>query len=146
LLLLFIDVRSSLSSPAIIADIHLWHTQLSTEFCGSIITKPPDVSPLEYWVDTSSSWGIGIVFNNVWDAWKLRPRWNKDGHNIGWAEIVAIELGILFAVHLGHTNIHFLIKSDNQGVIHAIERGRSRNSEQNQVLQQITSLLSQHSI
>jgi hypothetical protein len=42
--------------------------------------------------------------------------------------------------------MHFLIKSDNQGIIHAIECGRSRNSEQNRVLQQITSLFGQHSI
>jgi hypothetical protein len=29
------------------------------------------------------------------DAWKLKPRWNKGGRNIGWAEIVSIELGLL---------------------------------------------------
>jgi hypothetical protein len=132
-------------SPAVIADIHWWRTQLSAGFCRSIITKPPHVFPLEFWVDALSSWGIGIVFDNVWDAWKLRAGWNEDGHDIGWAVIVAIELGILFAVHLGHSNTHFLIKSNNQGVIYAIERGRSRNSEQNRVLQWITSLLSQHS-
>jgi hypothetical protein len=72
-------------SPAVIADICWWRAQLSTEFCGSIITKPPHISPLEFWIDASSSWGIGIVFDNVWDAWKLRPRWNKDGRDIGWA-------------------------------------------------------------
>jgi hypothetical protein len=118
-------------SPTVLTDICWWCAQLSANFCESIISKPLNVSSVEFWVDASSSWGIGIVFDNVWDAWKLKPRWNKDSCNIGWAKIVTIELSILFAVHLGHTNIHFLIKSDNQGVIHAIECSRSRNSEQN---------------
>jgi hypothetical protein len=62
--------------------------------------------------------------------------------------MVAIELGLLFAIHRTHTDIHFIIKLDNQGVIHAIEGGKSRSSEQNLVLQRITSesLLSQHKI
>ena len=133
-------------SPAILTDISWWHAQLSSEFCGSLISKPLPVSSVEFWVNASSSWGMGIIFDNIWDTWKLKPRWNKDSHNIGWAKIVTIELGILFAVHLGHSNTHFLIKSDNQGVIHAIERGKSRNAEQNQILQRITSLLSQHNL
>jgi hypothetical protein len=37
------------------------------------------------------------------------------------AEIVTIELGLLFAVHKSFSDVHFLIKLDNQGVIHAIE-------------------------
>ena len=71
----------------------------------------------------------------------LRPGWAKDGRNIGWAEMVAIKLGLLFAVHQGYSDIHFVVKSDNQGVIHAIEGGKSRSPEQNSVLQRITSLL-----
>ena len=71
----------------------------------------------------------------------LRPGWNKGGRDIGWAEIVAIELGLLFATHCGFSNIHFLVNSDNQSVIHAIEGGKSRNPEQNLVLQRITTLM-----
>jgi hypothetical protein len=102
--------------------------------------------PVEFWVDASSSWGVGIVFNGEWDAWRFSPGWNKDGRNIGWAEIVAIELGLLFAIHKGYSDSHFLIKSDNQGVIHAIEGGKSRSPSQNLVLQRITALLSQHKL
>ena len=131
-------------NPSVITDIAWWRTQLSSKFCGSAITKPPDTSPIEFWVDASSSWGVGIVLDNEWDSWKLTPGWNTDGRNIGWAEIVAIELGLLFAVHKGFTHIHFLIKSDNQGVIHAIEGGKSRSPAQNLVLQRITLLLSLH--
>ena len=131
-------------NPSVIADIQWWRSRLSANFCGSTLSDPPPVSTVEFWVDASSSWGIGIVFDSWWDAWRLTPGWNTDGRNIGWAEFVAIELGLLFAVHKGFSNIHFLIKSDNQGVIHAIEGGKSRSPEQNTVLQRITHLLTQH--
>ena len=76
----------------------------------------------------------------------LQPGWDKDGCNIGWAEMVTIELGLLIAIHHSHSGAHFLVRSDNQGVIHAIAGGKSRSPEQNCVLQRITLLLSQSSI
>lgn len=133
-------------NPSVFSDIEWWRSQLSTTFCGSTLSKPPAISSTEFWVDASSSWGVGIVFDNLWDAWKLKSGWNKDGRDIGWAEIIAIELGLMFAIHHGHSDVHFLIKSDNQGVILAIQGGKSRNPEQNLVLQRITTLLSQHKI
>jgi hypothetical protein len=136
-------IRKSPSSNAL-ADIDWWRAQLSSPFCGSVLSKPPPSSSIEFWVDASSSWGIGIVFNGEWDSWRFSPGWSTNGRNIGWAEMVAIELGLLFAIHKGFSDIHFLIKSDNQGVIHAIEGGKSRSPEQNLVLQRITSLLSHH--
>ena len=130
-------------NPSVITDISWWRTQLSTPFCGSSLAKPPPISPIEFWVDASSSWGIGIILDGEWDFWKLQPNWDRDGRNIGWAEIVAIELGLLFAIHCGYSDMHFLIRSDNQGVISAIHGGKSRSPEQNAVLQRITLLLSQ---
>jgi hypothetical protein len=133
-------------NAGVFSDISWWRNQLSLPFCGSTLSRPPTISPIEFWVDASSSWGIGVVFNGSWNFWKLRPGWDKDGRNIGWAEMVAIELGLMTAVHCGHANIHFMVKSDNQGVIHAIAGGKSRSPEQNRVLQWITSLLSQYKI
>ena len=133
-------------NATVLADISWWRTQLSLPFCGSVLSKPPPISPVEFWVDASSSWGVGIVFNGEWNAWKFSPGWNKDGRNIGWAEIVAIEIGLLFSIHKGFSDSHFLIKSDNQGVIHAIEGGKCRSPSQNSVLQRITTLLSQHKL
>ena len=62
----------------------------------NIIKATPPASPVEFWVDASSSWGIGVVFNSEWDFWRLLPGWDKDRH-IGWAEMVAVELGLMFA-------------------------------------------------
>jgi hypothetical protein len=133
-------------NAAVFSDIDWWRTQLSLSFCGSTLSKPPAASPTEFWVDASSSWGIGVVFNGSWDFWMFQPGWDKDGRNIGWAEMIAIELGLMLAVHCGYSDVHFVLKSDNQGVIHAIEGGKSRSPEQNRVLQRITSLLSQHKL
>ena len=133
-------------SSAVLSDIQWWRSQLSADFTGSSLARPPPTSTIEFWVDASSSWGIGVVFGNEWDTWRLIPGWDKDGRNIGWAEIVAIELGLLFAINKGFSDTNFLIKSDNQGVIHAIEGGKSRSPQQNTVLQRITTLLSQHNL
>jgi len=133
-------------NSSVLSDISWWRSQLSLPFAGFYLKKPPPLSPVSFWVDASTSWGIGVIFNDFWDAWKFRSNWNSNGRNIGWAEFVAIELGILLAVSHGFSNIHFLIRSDNQGVIHAIQGGRSRSPEQNIVLQRINYLLSTNSI
>ena len=122
-------------NPSILTDIAWWHTCLSDSFCGSSLSKQPNTSPVQFWVNASSSWGIRIILEDEWDAWKLCPGWDKDGCNIRWAEMVAIKLGLLFAIHRGYSEIHFLVKSDNQGVIQAIEGGKLRSPEQNSVLQ-----------
>ena len=124
-----------LPNASVLNDIDWWRSQLTAPFAGSTLSRPPTPSPVEFWVDASSSWGIGVVFNGSWDFWKFTPGWDRDGRNIGWAEMVAIELGLLFAVHAGFSDTHFIVKSDNQGVIHAIEGGKSRSPEQNLVLQ-----------
>ena len=121
-------------NASVISDIQWWRARLSADFCGCVLSRPPPASEIEFWVDASSSWGIGIVFDGEWDFWRLHPGWDKDGRNIGWAEMVAIELGLLFAVHRAFSNIHFVIRSDNQGVIHAIQGGKSRSPQQNFVL------------
>ena len=133
-------------NPSVLTDIDWWRNKLSKDFCGSFLSKPPPVSPVEFWVDASSSWGIGIVFGSEWDVWRFTAGWDTDGRNIGWAEIVAIKLGLLFAIHKDFYDTHFLIRSDNQGVIHAIKGGKSRSPSQNLVLQHMTSLLSQHKL
>ena len=60
-------------NTSIFSDIAWWHSQLSSNFCGSSLANPPPVSPVEFWVDASSSWGIGIVLNDSWDTWKFQP-------------------------------------------------------------------------
>jgi hypothetical protein len=133
-------------NPSVLSDIAWWREHLSTNFAGSRLHRPPPPSPIDFWVDASTDWGIGIVFNGEWDSWKFSTQWRSNGRNIGWAEFVAIEIGLIVAISNGYSNIHFTIRSDNQGVIHAIKGGKSRSSVQNTVLQRITCLLNSHNI
>ncbi|KAG6887565.1 hypothetical protein C0992_011788 [Termitomyces sp. T32_za158] len=54
----------------------------------------------EIFVD-SSGWGIGFVHNDRCMAWKLTPGWNADGRDNNWAEMVAVELGLLVIASAG---------------------------------------------
>lgn len=127
-------------------DICWWRSILSQQDPGSSIRSPPPTSNLDIWVDASTSFGIGVVFEQEWDAWRFLPGWDADPlRKIGWAEAVALEFGIRLALHKGFQGMHLLIKSDNMGVIGALEGGKSRNAEQNIVLQRITTLLHTHS-
>jgi hypothetical protein len=130
----------------VLNDIAWWRLHLQEGFCGSALSRPPPPSPIGFWVDASTDWGIGIVFDGHWEAIKFREGWKSSGRNIGWAEFIAIELGLLRAIVQGHRDKHFIVHSDNQGVIQAIQGGKSRSPEQNLVLQCILHLLTTHSI
>jgi hypothetical protein len=124
-------------SAGVLLDAQYWQDELSHDFCGTSLQPSPPLPPTEFWVDASTSFGIGVIFDGEWDAWRLRPGWKKAGRDIGWAEMVAIELGLLTAIARGCSDTHFLIKSDNMGVIGALAAGKSRNLEQNRVLQRV---------
>src|SRR5882724_11716324 len=97
-------------------------------------------------VDASTSHGISIFFGHSWESWQLLPGWRTHDKDIGWGEMVAIKLGLCLLVDLGHHNAHFILKSDNTSIIHALEGGRSQNLQQNRVLQCIVVLMCTHNI
>ncbi|OSC96257.1 hypothetical protein PYCCODRAFT_1343752, partial [Trametes coccinea BRFM310] len=52
--------------------------------------EPADIG---WWGDASSSFGIGVVVSQFWGVWvSVGP---GQRFNIGWAEAVAVELGLL---------------------------------------------------
>jgi hypothetical protein len=116
---------------------------------GGIHSYPPQTaaqssstpSPIFFAIDASTSWGIGVVIDNVWESWQLLPGWNMEGCQIGWAEMVAVEMGLHLVVSMGYKNIHLQVQSDNAGVIGTLEGGKSCNLQQNQVLQRIVLLM-----
>ncbi|KAF7288454.1 hypothetical protein MIND_01432400 [Mycena indigotica] len=146
----FLHTSSNFSkrSPnaTVLSDINWWRQQLNLPFCGSILIRPPLVSSIPFWVDTSTSWGIGVVFDTVWASWRFQAGWEADGRKIGWVQMLAVEFGLLLAIRRGHENIHFHILSDNQGVLGAVDSGKSRNPEQNRVLRRIVALLRTHTL
>jgi len=110
-------------------------------------TEPEDMG---WWGDASTSFGVGIVIGKFWAAWRWAPDFQPgpgSEFNIGWAEAIAIELGLLMLLHLG-TRInrrpghnHILVRSDNAGVVDTLKKGRSRSAETNRSLKRIHILL-----
>lgn len=127
-------------------DVAWWRTRLRMEFCGSKLSIPPPTEGDEIFVDASTSWGIGLMINDRWFAWKLKPGWKADGRDIGWAEMVAVELAMRALIALGRHSCSLRIRSDNMGVVGALRGGCSRNAQQNQCLQRIVSLFTERAI
>lgn len=131
-------------SPTLRSDIQWWKSELSKPFFGCSVAAPPPILPLKIFVDASTSWGIGILINDKWAAWQFLPDAFSSSRAIGWAEMVAVELAVslLCAAHPRHS--HFLIHSDNQGVIGAVESSFSRGATQNASLSRLSSTLLNH--
>lgn len=132
----------------VLEDMEWWRTKLADDFCGSKVAAPAAPADVSVYVDASTSWGIGIVINGRWYAWKLVGDWKAlneqdslDRRSIGWAEMVAVELVVLYLIKAGWAGQHIIVNSDNQGVIGALSAGRSKNMAQNASLRRIVNSL-----
>jgi hypothetical protein len=133
-------------SASVIDDLQWWREHLSADWCGLKIIRPPDPLPLSLFVDASTSWGIGLQLDGRWLAWKLIEGWKCNDWDIGWAEMVVVELAIRTLVSAGFNNCHVILHSDNMGVVGALRSGSSCNSQQNAILRKIVALFQLHSI
>lgn len=118
-----------------------WADTLSQAVISRSVQFPPALSSAQIFVDASTSWGIGILIDNRWAAYRFRSR--EAVINIGWAEMLAVELAVAHLTVLYPSHSHFLINSDNQGVLGAIRHGSSRGTLQNASLSRFSSLLFQ---
>lgn len=135
----------SLSVPVPLSnDIRWWSSELSKDFFGCKIATPPSILPLQIYVDASTSWGIGILINKKWAAFRIASNTFSPGFSIGWAEMIAVELAVSLLCSVHPRNSHFLIHSDNQGVIGAINSNFSRGASQNASLSRLSSTLLNH--
>lgn len=122
-------------------DTEWWRSILFQRKCCSKLQRPPPICNITLAVDASTSFGIDVLVDEFWESWELATGWSTDGRNIGWAKMMAVELGLRCLVHRGFKNCHFRLLSDNMGVIHCLDGGCSRSVQQNRVLQRIVSLL-----
>lgn len=132
--------------PTTLADIRWWCDQLSLEWCGCQIVAPPDPLDISTFVDASTAFGIGFLSDDKWLAWHLTNGWNSDGQDIGWAEMVAIDLALCTFTHSGFRDCHLVVFSDNQDVVGALSLGRSCRICQNEVLHHIISNFREYNI
>lgn len=121
------DFIARFINKSTISDLKWWLKTLT----GS--QSPLDLSPRaptrDYgiWVDASTGTGIGILWNQRWAFWRTAGDWRGPSRDIGWLEATAIELAIRLAYIKGIRDTDILIRSDNQGVIAAFQKGRCSN-------------------
>jgi hypothetical protein len=115
----------------VITELIWWFDTLSIPSVARPLVKHgPRLNKFLY-VDASTSWGIGITANGLWDAWQCKPGWRSKTRHIGWLEGVALELLIYAIEERGLHDVHLLVHSDNKGIIGAFDKGRSRNFDIN---------------
>jgi len=112
---------------AVLKDLEWWVFKLSQRGVSRSLEHHNDARDMDISVDASRSWGIGIVIDDQWDAWRWKAPWHFEGRNIGWAEAVAVELAAHILLERGLSNAVIVIHGDNQGVIGSFGRGRGRN-------------------
>ncbi|CEL60034.1 hypothetical protein RSOLAG1IB_12294 [Rhizoctonia solani AG-1 IB] len=118
-------------------DVLWWRDKFTTGACTRILSLPPPTFPQEFYMDASTSFGIAVIVNNHWAAWRLMQGWKADGRDIGWAELSALEMTLESAIAYGIRNSTLHFRSDNQGVVFAMAAGRSRNAEQNAAIKRV---------
>jgi hypothetical protein len=126
----------------------------------SLPNKTPLASPepvdLQWWGDASTSFGIGVVLGSHLAVWRWAPSLKVGPHqefDIGWAEAVAVKLGLRLALELGlfanpvHRGYTFLVLLDNTGIVAVTNKGRSCSRKTNKILKHAVYLLqAQHHI
>ena len=125
-------------------DLLWWLRTLSEPTLAREIPGAHEIVDIQAFSDASSSVGIGIVIHGWWSAWTLKPGWNIDGRDIGWAEAVGMELLIRFILTRIPRGTRFKVYGDNRGVVEGWWSGRSRNPQTNDVFKRIHLLLRIH--
>ncbi|KXN80780.1 hypothetical protein AN958_07414 [Leucoagaricus sp. SymC.cos] len=96
-------------------------------FLAEMETSQPNSNPIpgtndRVYVDASAI-GIGFLFSDQWQAWRLKPGWmavydEEKEYPIRLAEAIAIELGVRLMIEKGAR--HIVMRSDNLPVVEAI--------------------------
>lgn len=95
------------------------------------------------------------MIGEFWAVWQWAPGFRVGPNlefDIGWAEAVAVELGFRLALarglisHEADRGCVFSVRSDNSGVVHVVNKGRSRSRETNKILKHIYLLQASHSV
>lgn len=98
---------------------------------------------IDIFVDASTSWGIGILVDQKWCAWKLRDDrdLNDPENRINCLECWAVELLVHVFEDRDFHDIAITVHSDNTGVIYCWEKGRSGSVPMNLSIQRSASTL-----
>jgi len=102
---------------SVIKDLERWSKKLTQTNFARPLSPQGVTQDLSIWVDALSTWGIGIIIGNEWDAWTWSSSWHYEGQDIGWVEAMGVELIAHILFERGLSNASILIRGDNQGVV-----------------------------
>lgn len=151
-MLQFLSPHARLHPPQPLLTDLAWIQDLLTQMPNELPLFANQSLDVGWWGDASSSFGIGVTVGQFWGIWSWHPGFTVGPNclfDIGWAEAVAVELGLLMVLHHSLINLHsnssrILVRSDNSGVVTILNKGRSRSENTNVVLKRIYSTLAQH--
>ena len=146
----FRSARASLAPPSpVLADIK-WIIMILNKVPNSVPLRSLPPVDLNWWGDASTSFGIGVTIGSFWSVWTWAPGLKVGPHqhfDIGWAEAVAVELALRLAIQQQLLSSGtFLVRSDNMGVVGALNKGRSKSHETNTILKQVYLLQAERGI
>lgn len=151
----FVSPRAKLLPPHSVGADLSWIQFLLASLPREMPLASPSVVDIQWWGDASTSFGIGIAIGQYWAVWRWAPGFKvgpKQEFDIGWAEAVAVELGLRIAIDyrmlVASSSAHsqFLVRSDNSGIVAVTNKGRSRSRETNQILKHIYLLQARHGV
>ena len=123
--------REHYPPASVVRVVEWWKLQLMAENVSCQLCAHAPITDIIIHVNTSSSWGIGLLIDGKWAAWSVHQGWRGPGRDIGWLEGVAVELVVYALDELGFHDCCVRVFSDNVGVIGAFDKGHSRKFEVN---------------
>jgi hypothetical protein len=140
----FKSSRATLTAPTSVCLDIKWITKMVHLLPPVLPLSLPDPVNIGWWGKASTSFGVGVVVGAYWGVWVWAPDTlvgPGKTYNIGWAEAVAVEIGLLMALEhnlLPHTSSNLvLVCSDNAGVVAVINKGHSCSCTTNDVLRRV---------
>jgi len=131
---------------SLITDLRWWEDILSKEDFYRQLTPRGPASNLCIYTDASTSWGIGVIIDGRWKAFRLSDNWKTEGRGICWLETLGVEFVVHLLEAMGISNCQVTIHSDNQGTIGSMGKGRSPNYHINLSVRRSYSVLLARSI
>lgn len=123
-----------------------WWTTILSEPASTSRSIPEPVTLIDCgaFSDASSGFGIAVVIDGRWRAWRLIPDWQtlNGKKDIAWAEAIGFEFLVRILLKLpGASGKSFKIFGDNKGVVEGWWNRRSRNTEVNRVFRRLLEFL-----
>ena len=143
LTVVYLGWRSRLAS---LSNLRWWEDVLSKEDFYRQLTPRGPASNLCIYTDASTSWGIGVIIDGRWKAFRLSDNWKTEGRGICWLETLGVEFVVYLLEAMGISNCQVTIHSDNQGTIGSMGKRRSPNYHINLSIRRSYSVLLARSI